>query len=123
MDWHEIKVWLEQASKLDMDALHIYAGLLLQIAFALVFRRSLRSPIPWLAVLAAILANEYYDYRYEVWPDVDRPLQRVEGIKDVWNTMLLPTALLLLARFHPRLFTGRRASVSDPGEPRGQGRE
>lgn len=116
MDWHEIKAWLEQATRLDMDALHIYAGLLLQLALALVLRRPLRSLVPWLAVLVAILANEYYDYRYEVWPDAERPLQRAEGIKDVWNTMLLPTAVLLLARFHPRLFAGSTASAADPGE-------
>lgn len=120
MDWLEIKVWLEQATRLDMDALHIYAGLLLQIALALVLRRPLSSPIPWLAVLAATLANEYYDYRYEIWPDADRLLQRAEGIKDVWNTMILPTAVLLLARFHPRLFAGRPASAADPGEAGGQ---
>ena len=116
MDWHEIKVWLEQATRLDMDALHIYAGLLLQLALALVLRRPLRSLVTWLAVLVAILANEYYDYRYEIWPAPERPLQRAEGIKDVWNTMLLPTAVLLLARFHPRLFAGRTASAADPGE-------
>src|SRR5688572_15126115 len=114
MDWLEIKVWLEQATRLDMDALHIYAGLLIQIALALVLRRPLSSPIPWLAVLVAIFANEYYDYRYEIWPDAERPLQRAEGIKDVWNTMLLPTALLLMARFYPRLFAGRPPSAADP---------
>jgi hypothetical protein len=123
MDWHEIKVWLEQSSKLDMDALHVYAGVLLQLAIAMVFRRTLRSPIPWLVVLAAILANEYYDYRYEIWPDAERALQRAEGIKDVWNTMLLPTAILLLARFHPRLFARWPASAADPGEAGGQSRQ
>jgi hypothetical protein len=116
MDWHEIKVWLEHASGLDMDALHVHAGVLLQIMLALLLRRPLRSPIPWLLVLAAILANEIYDYRYEVWPDAERPLQLAEGIKDFWNTMLLPTAILLLARFHPRLFAERPASAADPGE-------
>jgi len=120
MDWHEIKVWLEQATALDMDALHVHFGILGQFVIALLIRRPLSSPLPWLAVLAAVLANEIYDYRYEVWPDAERPLQRAEGIKDVWNTMLIPTAILLLARFHPRLFAGRPASAADPGEAGGQ---
>jgi hypothetical protein len=116
MDWHQIKEWLEHASGLDMDALHVHAGVLLQILFALILRRPLRSPIPWLLVLVTILAHEIYDYRYEVWPDAERPLQLAEGIKDFWNTMLLPTVILLLARLYPSLFTGRRASTADPGE-------
>ena len=113
MDWHQLKEWLEQTSGLDMDALHVYAGVLLQLFAALLLRRSLRSPIPWLIVLAAVLANEVYDYNYDVWAGPERALQRAEGIKDVWNTMLLPTLLLLLARFRPQLLT--RPSASDPG--------
>jgi hypothetical protein len=33
-----------------------------------------------------------------------------DGAKhDIINTMILPTALLLLCRYSPRLFTGRRS--------------
>lgn len=111
MDWHVFKEWLEQASGLDMDALHVHAGVLLQILAALLLRRPLRSPLPWLAVLAAIFANEVYDYRYEVWPD--RGVQLAEGARDTWNTMLLPTLILLVARFYPKLLVGR--SGADAG--------
>jgi hypothetical protein len=117
MDWHQLKDLIEQASGLDMDSLHVYAGVLGQMAVALLLRRPLRSPIPWLLVLAAVAANEVYDYRYEVWPNRDDQL--AGGIRDAWNTMLLPTLILLGARFHPRLFTGAPArpgeSSSDPG--------
>jgi hypothetical protein len=117
MDWHHIKDMIEQTSGLDMDSLHVHAGVLGQMAAALVLRKSVRSPIPWLLLLAAVIANEVYDYRYEVWPNRDDQL--AGGIRDAWNTMLLPTVILLAARFYPRLFTGSPArpesSASDPG--------
>jgi hypothetical protein len=118
VDWHHIKDWAEHASGLDMDALHVHAGLLLQIAAAFVLRRPLRSPWPWLALLATEFANEVYDYTYEVWPD--RDIQFAEGLRDMWNTMALPTLILLLARYAPGLIVGRparpEASAADPGE-------
>jgi hypothetical protein len=118
VDWHQLKLWLETASGLNMDALHVHAGILLLVAAALVLRRPLSSPWPWLVVLAAELANEYYDLRFEIWPT--RGQQFAEGAKDVWNTMLLPTALLIAARWFPALLVGRRdGSVADPGEPGG----
>ena len=109
MDWYGFKLSLEQVSGLDMDALHVHAGVLIQIFAALLLRRSLRSPWPWLLVLSAALANEYYDLTLETWPD--RAEQWGESIKDVWNTMLLPTALMLLARFVPGLLTGSAATA------------
>ena len=111
MDWHGFKEWLETASGLDMDALHVHAGIACQLLAALLLRRSLRSPIPWLVVLGLVIANEYYDLNYEVWPN--RGDQWAESIKDGWNTMLLPTVMLLVARFAPRLLTGRPAGRTD----------
>jgi hypothetical protein len=126
MNWYGVKEFLEHWSGLDMDSLHVHAGVLGQIAAALVLRRPLRSVIPWLLVLAAALANEAYDFQYEIWED--RSAQLDGGIRDIWNTMLLPTVLLLLARFYPRLFTGSPApvpvpateSAPDPGEAGGE---
>ena len=83
MDWHHVKDWMEASSGLDMDALHVYAGVLIQILAAAILRRSLRSPLPWLIVLAAIAANEYYDLHYEVWPERHR--QYMESVKDGWK--------------------------------------
>jgi hypothetical protein len=118
VDWHHFKDWAEHASGLDMDALHVHAGVLLQIAFAALLRRPLRSPWPWLAVFAAEFANEVYDYTYEVWPD--RDIQFAEGLRDMWNTMALPTLILLLARYAPGLVVGKTMpapapSADDPG--------
>jgi hypothetical protein len=113
MDWHQIKEMLEQGSGLDMDSLHVHAGVLGQFAAAFVLRRRLSSPWPWIAVLIAVLANEAYDLSYEVW--TERARQIGEGISDTWNTMLLPTVILLVARYYPRLFTGPEGSAADPG--------
>ena len=124
MDWYGVKEWLEYWSGLDMDSLHVHAGVLGQLGAALVLRRPIRSVVPWLLVLAAALANEAYDFQYEIWPD--RSAQLDGGIRDIWNTMLLPTVLLLLARFYPRVFVGKPAaearSAPDPGEAGGETR-
>ena len=116
MDWHQVKEWLSATSGLDMDALHVYAGVLCQIAAALLLRRRLSSPWPLLVIAAIVIANEVYDYRYEVWPD--RAIQRAESYRDIWNTLLLPTILLLIVRFVPCLFSEpspAEASAADPG--------
>jgi len=112
MDWHQVKLWISGASGLDMDALHVHVGVLAQVGIALLLRKRLSSPWPWLVLAATALANEFYDFQYEVWPT--RWQQFLESVKDVWNTMLLPTVILLLARFAPGLFA--TPSVADPGE-------
>jgi hypothetical protein len=122
MDWFQFKQMLSVATGLNMDALHVHAGLLAQIVAALLLRRRLSSPWPWLVVLLLVVANEYYDYRYEVWPD--RGEQRAEGVRDAWNTLLLPTLIMLLVRFAPRLFVEPAADASaDPGQSGGEGDE
>ena len=118
LDWHGIKQWISGTSGLDMDSLHIHIGVLAQVAVAFVLRRRLSSMWPWLAVAAAVLANEAYDFHYETWPT--RSEQVMEGVKDLWNTMLLPTVLLLLARFAPGLFgAAPSADAGETGEERG----
>jgi hypothetical protein len=121
MDWHDIKQWLVGASGLDMDSLHVHAGVLAQVAVALVLRRRLSSLWPWLAVAAAVLANEVYDFQYEIWPT--RREQFLESVKDVWNTMLLPTVLLLLARYTPGLFAAPSADACEAGGEGGEAGE
>jgi hypothetical protein len=111
MDWYQLKQMLSLLSGLHMDALHVHVGVLAQLAAAAVLRRSIASPWPWLALLVALCANEWFDLAFEVWPD--REEQWAESIKDLWNTMLLPTVLLLLARFAPRLFVRSGAAAED----------
>lgn len=111
MSWYEIKKCVEGFTGLHMDALHVHGGMLGLILAALLLRRSLGSPWPWLVVLAATLANEWFDLRYETWPD--RTMQYDEAVRDIWNTMLLPTLMLVLARFWPSLPARRDPELAE----------
>ena len=109
MDWIAAKAQLATWTGLDRDALHVYAGMLGSIGAAAILRRTLASPLPWLLVLLAELANEagdmLTDNLVEQW--------EIDGAKhDLWNTMVAPTLLLLTARFAPQLM--RHAPTPEP---------
>lgn len=102
--FQQAKIWLVGSTGLAKDALHVHVGLFVFFAVALVFRWPLRSWKPWLVALAATLAGEAWD----LWDTLDegRRIQIWANWKDLWNTMLWPTAILLLART-TRLFQSR----------------
>lgn len=91
---------------LSKDALHIHLGLLAFFAAMLVFRRSPASIVPWLFVLALELVNEAFDLAHE--------LEVLGSVKDIANTMLWPTVILLVARFAPRFLAWRNSGRSVP---------
>lgn len=101
MDWFQAKHAITLWTGLNMDALHVHVGIMAQLLAAAVLRRSVASVWPWLALLVALVANEWFDLAYETWPN--RGDQWDESIRDAWNTMLLPTLLLILSRFVPGL--------------------
>ncbi|GLR46962.1 hypothetical protein [Sphingomonas astaxanthinifaciens] len=105
-DWYAFKELVAHATGWPMDTLHVMVGVLLQLFFAAVLRRSIARPAPWLIVLALELANEVYDLWFERWPDL--AMQLGEGLRDILGTMILPTVLLLVARRWPGLLAGRR---------------
>lgn len=90
----QFKLWLVAVLDTSRDALHVHLGLLVLFGAALVLRRPLASPVPWLVVLAAELVNEAGDFFLN--PDPADWLRLT--VHDFLNTMLWPTALLLLAR-------------------------
>lgn len=101
MDWYSIKLAVVDHTDLGRDALHIFIGLAGQILVALIIRRTLAHPIPWIAVLIGELLNEYYDLgRGEFW---DTPMWP-GSVRDILVTMAVPTVLLLLTRYAPSLF-------------------
>ena len=86
-----------------MDALHIYAALLIQVLAAWLLRRPLSSLWPWLVVLVAEGFNESLDLFDGETASLE-PWQIDGAVHDLVNTMVLPTLLLLLVRYAPRLF-------------------
>ena len=96
--WYaDLKLFLEQYSGLEKDALHIHAALLLYILAMAAFRQTRRSRVPWLFVLGVEVANEVFDFRRA--ERGDDPLPWGESLKDLWNTMLWPTVLLFVGRY------------------------
>ena len=104
--WYDAKMVIERAGMVSTDALHVIAGVMLQLLFASVLRRPLSAWLPWLAVLGVLLFNEAVDLWVERWPSL--PMQIGESVKDLLLTMILPTALLAAFRLSPALRASRR---------------
>jgi len=114
MDWMGLK-GLGSDLGLAKDALHIYGAVAIQIAVALLFRRSLANWLPWLFVLLAALLIEGGD----MWFGEEAHVQQwqIDGAKhDMLNTMVLPTVLLVLTRYAPSLFNVGRPLLPDPAD-------
>jgi hypothetical protein len=104
---------------LAKDALHIYGAVAIQIAVALLIRRSLAHWLPWFAVLLSELLNEGAD----MWFGEEARIQpwQIDGAKhDLLNTMVLPTVLLLLVRYAPSLFNAGRTRLRDAVDETGE---
>lgn len=104
--WHQGKLFIEHSVSIGHDSLHVIAGVVLLLALALITRRPISAWRPWFWLLALTLWNETVDLWVEVWPDPGQ--QYGEGAKDILLTMLLPTLLVMAARYRPDLF---RAAV------------
>jgi len=105
LDWYQVKLFLEHATGFSMDALHVVAGVMLQLIIALLMRSSLARPAPLLCVLGLELFNEANDFRVEIWPQPG--MQLGESANDVVMTMLLPFVIFLVARYRPKLLVQR----------------
>ena len=111
MHWVQFKHYLSEITGLHQDALHIYAALLIQVTAAICLRRSLASIVPWLSVLAILIANESVDLL-----EPGKPIEQWQvlgGLRDLWNTLALPTVLWLLARHAPSLIADRPERIGD----------
>ncbi len=110
MNWIDFKEHLSDVVQLHQDALHIYAALLVLFASAALIRRSVADLRPWLIVLALLVANELGDLLTPGEPI--RQWQVLGGLRDLWNTMLLPTIILVVARRSPWLLCRQCADGS-----------
>jgi len=95
--FQEGKMALVHTFGLAKDALHVHVGLAIFIIAALLMRRSISDWRPLAVVLAAAVAGEVWDFidrlqwsRVPLWDDHRH---------DLWNTMLWPALLFLLARY------------------------
>jgi hypothetical protein len=102
LGWYQFKLFIEHASGISLDALHILVGFAAFLLAAQLFRRSVTSLLPWLAILVLAVGNEAHDLMIELWPDLGSQLG--EAAKDIMLTMALPTLLLLATRYRPALF-------------------
>ncbi|WP_106639872.1 hypothetical protein [Allosphingosinicella vermicomposti] len=93
----DIKIFVEAYTGLERDALHVHLALLLYLLAMFIFRQTRRSRLPWLVVLAVELLNEMFDIRRAQMGG--SPIAWDEGLKDLWNTMLWPTVLLVIGRY------------------------
>jgi len=98
------KGWLVDWSGLARDGLHVHIGLLVFFAAALTFRWPLRSWKPWAVALAITLGGEAWDIRDTL--AFGGRVRLDYNWQDIWNTMLWPSAILILAHttqlFGPR---------------------
>ena len=102
VSWYDVKMFIEHASVVNSDGLHVLVGVLAWLVVALALRRSLADRLPWMILFALTLVNECVDLWAEQWPD--KAMQFGESAKDVLLTMTLPTILLLAVRLRPNLF-------------------
>ena len=114
--YNALKTDLATFLGISKDALHIHLGLALFVGLVLVLRRSPSSPLPWLIILGLEFANELMDIFH--WHAGAWSFELGDSAKDLVNTMLWPTAILLLAR----LGLCSRPRVNDLHAPRPESR-
>lgn len=95
--WQNWKLRLEEATEISRDAMHIHASLAIFLIACFVCRLRPSDWRVWLIVLAAQLVNEALDM-VVMLHDSGR-IFWWSCIKDTINSMVLPTVLVLVARY------------------------
>jgi len=96
---------MEAGLGLSRDVLHVLLGVGVQFTLVVLLRSWTGAVLPWLLLLLGAAANEAYDLSREVWPAGYRLQQWFETLKDLITTMAVPTLLLVVSRYAPRLLT------------------
>lgn len=81
---------------LAKDALHIYVALIVFFGSCILFKWKAHGWRPWFAVLAVCLIGELWDIRDRIV--FGKPIMLAANWKDIWNTMLVPSIVMLAAR-------------------------
>ncbi len=93
----QLKLWLVENTSLAKDALHIYVAIGVYLGSCLLLRWRASSWKPWVLVLAITLLGELWDA--QTTQRIGRQPIPEAHWKDIWNTMMVPTILLIMARF------------------------
>jgi hypothetical protein len=101
MDWVQFKDYLSQVSDLSQDARHIYAAVAGPDGRGRSAAPVAGASAAGACLLAVLAVNEAIDLAERGKPIEE--WQVLGGLRGVWNTLLLPTALMLLARLTPGL--------------------
>lgn len=112
MSWIEFKLLIVNFTGLERDALHIYGALAIQCVAAFALRKSLSSLWPWMIVLFFALLNEWLDNDQITNLSTLSKAASEESYKDMCNTMLTPTMLMLLSRFFPFVLVQQSQDIS-----------
>ena len=91
--YHRFIIWIGDGTGASDSLLHVHAGLFILFLARIVTRRSLATPVPFLIVVAAELANEVMDrLAFGAWRWEDTAL-------DVVNTLFWPFVLMVGLRW------------------------
>lgn len=113
--FQQVKLFLVDTTGLDKDALHIHVSLIFYLGSCLAFRWKARQWMPWLVVLLAALTGEALDIRDQLASPV--PVDWAESVKDMVNTLLAPTLIMMAARLSPLFGGTSRHQAKVPARP------
>lgn len=94
--FEQAKLALVHFTGLERDALHIYVSLIVFFGSCLLLRWKAWQIRPLLMVLLAALTGEVLDLAYQ--HELGMQLLWAESAKDIVNTCMVPTILMLMAR-------------------------
>lgn len=96
-NYEALKVLLIALSGLTKDALHIYIALGIHLGSCLIFGWKTWQWRPWFLVLSVAIIGEIWDILLSM--ELSQTVDLWENWKDIWNALLIPTALLVLSRY------------------------
>ncbi|UIJ73326.1 hypothetical protein [Aurantimonas sp. HBX-1] len=97
--WETLKTSLVTFADLSKDALHVHFGLLILFASNRLLKKPLGHWLPLMIVLLLELCNEFLDlFGWSAHQDY----RWIASLRDVLNTMLWPTIIVVAARIGRR---------------------
>lgn len=87
------------------NAVHVILAVLVQLLLCALMRTPVSSLWPWIAIEMLVLARTIVTFEPAAWADHD--VGYYTNLIGLALSLLLPTMLMLLARYFPRLFERR----------------